>query len=71
VTKRPIIAYKIKTKKWFRYESLTEAMDKRGVKIRALCDVDEWFEETFENYNQQEKSKLYKGDKGTYLDAKR
>jgi hypothetical protein len=25
VTKRPIIAYKIKTKKWFRYESLTDA----------------------------------------------
>jgi len=22
-------------------------MDKRGVEIRALCDVDEWFEETF------------------------
>lgn len=25
MTKRPIIAYKIKTKKWFRYESLTDA----------------------------------------------
>jgi hypothetical protein len=29
------------------YDAGVEAMDKRGVEIRALCDVDEWFEETF------------------------
>jgi hypothetical protein len=31
------------------YDAGVEAMDKRGVEIRALCDVDEWFEETFDN----------------------
>jgi hypothetical protein len=30
------------------YDAGVEAMDKRGVEIRALCDVDEWFEETFD-----------------------
>lgn len=29
------------------YDAGVEAMDKRGIEIRALCDVDDWFEENF------------------------